>query len=248
MIDDYEARRTQAKGTKAFDKQRLIDAIERVSVATFDALWTDAAAALPARIDEAIWWEAWLTLRSASGEHLDEFRRLAARAGFTVSNRTLWFPERVVVQLHGTQQQWLDTPVLTGLLAELRGAKTTAEFFTSQTRAAQAAWTADLRGRLRVDLRGDDCVTLLDTGVNHGHPLLAHFVHDDDLHTVEPGWGVDDANGHGTELAGLALLGDLTDSLAGQAEVVVGHRLESVKILRHGGDPSWHSHRCAPSC
>ena len=31
-----------------------------------------------------------------------------------------------------------------------------------------------------------------------------------DQHTVEPGWGPDDVHGHGTQMAGVALAGDLT--------------------------------------
>jgi hypothetical protein len=236
LLADYTSHRTQAGGTKAFDHQRLIDAIERVSVATFEALWTDDLATLPVLDDEALWWEAWLPAREPHDEHLVEFRRMAAHIGFTVSERTLVFPERVVVQLHGTKQQWLAAPLLVGLLAELRRAKTTAEFFTSQGREEQTAWTADLQQRLRAVEGGDGYVTLLDTGVNHAHPLLAPFVQDEDLHTVQPAWGVHDTNGHGTELAGLALLGDLTGPLAGQSELTVGHRLESVKVLRYGGD------------
>jgi len=78
--------------------------------------------------------------------------------------------------------------------------------------------------------------TLLDTGVNHGHPLLALMVDDGDRHTVEPGWGHEDANGHGTELAGLALFGDLTPTLSDEGALSVPHRLESVKILQGPGD------------
>jgi len=235
LLADYAAHRTNKNGD-ALDNQPLIDAIARVSVATFESLWTDTAAALPARDDEAIWWEAWLPAREPKARRLEEFRQAAARAGFTVSERPLHFPERIVVQVHGTKHQWLAAPLLTSVLAELRRAKTTAAFFMSQTREGQAAWTKDLLQRLRTDADSNQFVTLLDTGVNHGHPLLAPLVQVGDLHTVQPGWGVHDGNGHGTELAGLATLGDLTGSLEGQSELVVGHRLESVKILRDEGD------------
>ncbi|WP_296277142.1 S8 family serine peptidase, partial [Pseudomonas sp. UBA7530] len=48
-------------------------------------------------------------------------------------------------------------------------------------------------------------ICILDTGVNHGHPLLAPALADPDLHTIEPDWGVEDQHGHGTNMAGLAL-------------------------------------------
>ena len=58
-----------------------------------------------------------------------------------------------------------------------------------------------------------------------------------DLHTVEPGWGTDDVHGHGTQMAGVALAGDLTALVEGNDPVVLEHRLESVKLLPEpGGD------------
>ncbi len=56
------------------------------------------------------------------------------------------------------------------------------------------------------------------------------------LHSITPHWGPDDVNGHGTELAGLALMGDLTSALSDEGLLDVPHRLESVKILRWPGD------------
>ncbi|MGH9887500.1 MAG: S8 family peptidase, partial [bacterium] len=57
-------------------------------------------------------------------------------------------------------------------------------------------------------------------------------------HCCEPTWGVHDHDGHGTEMAGLALHGDLTPVLAGSGVVQLRHCLESVKILPpHGENP-----------
>ena len=78
---------------------------------------------------------------------------------------------------------------------------------------------------------------LLDTGVNRGHPLLAPALDMGDLHTVEPGWGTDDSAGHGTEMAGLALVGDLSELLADAGPVEIEHRLESVKLIPHTAMP-----------
>ncbi len=80
------------------------------------------------------------------------------------------------------------------------------------------------------------------TRVNRGHPLLAPALAAQDLHTVEPAWGTDDNHGHGTEMAGLALAGNLMDLLDGKGPVKFDHRLESVKLLPHGG-AGGHDHR-----
>ena len=76
---------------------------------------------------------------------------------------------------------------------------------------------------------------LLDTGINRGHPLIAPTLDTTDLHTVEPAWGTRDDAGHGTEMAGLAIAGNLTDVLDNNADIEIEHRLESVKLLRDDG-------------
>jgi hypothetical protein len=235
LIADYEGHKVDKAG-KPRDNRALIDAIRAVRVATFDSLWTDRAEALPTDGAEIIWWEAWL----AAGEHreqmLDDYRTVAAMAGFTVSERVLHFPERSVVLLHGSKAQLLQSALLLNMIAELRRAKTTAEFFAALPLDEQAEWAGNLQERLAHEHINNSYVTLLDTGVNHGHPLIAPMVADADRHSINPDWGLDDGNGHGTELAGLALLGDLTPVLADEGLVMVPHRLESVKVLRGPGD------------
>ena len=53
----------------------------------------------------------------------------------------------------------------------------------------------------------------------------------DDCHACDPTWSTDDHDGHGTEMAGLALFGDLGDAMLGGGPVRLRHRLESVKFL-----------------
>jgi hypothetical protein len=66
--------------------------------------------------------------------------------------------------------------------------------------------------------------------------LLEGSLAEQDLHTVDPDWTAADEDGHGTELAGIALFGDLTPVLVAQGPVVLPARLESVKLLRESGD------------
>ncbi|WP_268768089.1 S8 family serine peptidase [Leptospira santarosai] len=71
-------------------------------------------------------------------------------------------------------------------------------------------WVLDLQNRLEIhpDHR-DVAVCILDTGVNVAHPLLTQSIEEDDLDSFHPEWGKEDHHGHGTRMAGLALLGDL---------------------------------------
>ena len=133
-------------------------------------------------------------------------------------------------------------------IAELRRPKETAEFFDSMPAPEQEEWLEDLMARARFPSHTEDVpyVCLLDTGVNRGHRVLAPALAGADLHTVEPGWGTDDADGHGTEMAGLALGGNLAELLAASGPAQFGHRLESVKLLPHdgatGADPEHHGY------
>ena len=235
LITEYVDHKTDKNGNPR-DQQTLVDAISALRVATFDSLWTDVAAALPDDPAQTIWWEAWLSLGAHAERTLADFRRVADMAGLRVSDRVLYFPERVVAQVLGTKNQFLQSSLVLNMIAELRRAKTTAEFFANLALEEQDDWQGDLQRRLQPEPGGNAYVTLLDTGVNHGHPLLAPFVAYADRHAIEPDWGPDDENGHGSELAGLALIGDLTAALAEDAPLLVPHRLESVKVLRFPGD------------
>ena len=160
----------------------------------------------------------------------------------------LRFPERTVLLARASVEQMRASMVTLNSIAELRRPKETAEFFDSLLPSEQLEWLEDLLARTRYPSSAKDApyVCLLDTGINRGHPLLAPALAVADLHTVDPGWGTDDANGHGTEMAGLALGGNLAELLAASGPVDFRHRLESVKLLPRGGatgtDPEHHGY------
>lgn len=81
-----------------------------------------------------------------------------------------------------------------------------------------------------------NAVCLLDSGINHGHPLLEPVVPPDGLQTLHPAWGTadDPALPHGTMMAGLAGYGELTHSLATDLSVGLSHWVESVKMVQTG--------------
>lgn len=210
----------------------LINVITAFELATFDVLWTDDDAPPEPEIES--WFQVWL--------RLTEEGPAATRAAFAdetfdldieVEPGYVTFPGRVVVAVRATRAVLADSLQLLDMVAEIRGVQPTADFFLSElTTYEQVQWVADLRGRRRLP-RPDSksYVTLLDTGVNNGHMLLTDLVDDDDLHAVDPDWRVTDHEGHGTGMAGLSLIGDLTEHMAGDGRVTIPHRLESVKIL-----------------
>lgn len=105
--------------------------------------------------------------------------------------------------------------------------------------------TVDLPPRYGLDLRvlttdiqdippvpspkeGAPGIVVLDSGLATGHPLLAPAV--GDAESFLPGHGPDDEHGHGTHMAGLALYGDLQETLESGAFVPL-LRLFSGRIL-----------------
>jgi len=236
LIRDYLAEKRDIAG-RARDNRRLIDTIRNIRAASLRALWTDDSEEFPAADEGPVWWEAWLHVRRDRGAAVAAFRRRAGAQGMETAPGELKFPERSVLLIHASTDRMQRSIVTLNMIAELRRPKETADFFDSLPRDEQKEWLDDLRGRTRYRAT-DDAVShicLLDTGVNRGHPLLTPALAAADLHTVEPAWGTDDGDGHGTGMAGLALFGDLTEPLAGSEPVEVRHRLESVKLLPEDG-------------
>lgn len=232
-IQAYLAERKKANGD-AWDNKALINTIQEIRAAAFNELWTDDSSALPSSEEESIWWEVWLSAQKDRNESLHSFRNIATQIGFEVSPDELHFPERIVLLVHGSQQQIQRSVMLLNSIAELRRAKETAEFFDALKPIEQREWVDELLNRTEWSQADTPYVCILDTGVNAGHPLLMPTLAPEDMHSVEPtAWGVDDKAGHGTGMAGVVVWGDLAEAMDTSNPVVLTHRLESVKLLPH---------------
>jgi hypothetical protein len=216
----------------------LVNAIENIRRAAFSELWTDATD--PPEDDENHWFQVWLrhTLAKA-GVVVDEFAKEAAKVGIEVAPGHVQFPGRLVVAAYGNRAAFQKAMELLDLVAEIRFVQPNAEFFIGDlTPAEQADWITDLVDQTTVAAADAPHVCILDTGVNHGHPLLEHALHAQDVHTYHPDWPIHDEDGHGTGMAGVALYGDLPAALNAAEHVALPHRLESVKIYPPDGENS----------
>lgn len=104
------------------------------------------------------------------------------------------------------------------------------------TMEEQQEYLDDLLERLEPAAETAPAVCHLDTGVARTHVLLGDSLAAQDLHTVLGVSGFDQ-DGHGTNMAGIALFGDLEAQLAGSAPVLLRHRLESVRIMPQNAEP-----------
>ena len=267
LIRDYVDQKKNARGHPR-DNQRLVDAILRIRAATLRALWTDTSE-FPSEDEGALWWEVWLPAGKDRQGVLSGFRaRVAAMepgfaaaiesnnsmdtqtvdASMRVAEGQIYFPERTIILVHASVTQMQQSILLLNSIAELRRARDTAEFIDSLLPDEQQEWLDNLITRSIYPLEGDTVphVCLLDTGVNRGHRLLEPALAASDVHTVQPSWGTDDGDGHGTEMAGLALAGNLLEHLVTGDTIHFPHRLESVKLLpfdgANGGGPVLHGY------
>ena len=237
-INDYRYKDTTPNqaGTTSPKNRELVESIAHIRLAALKSLWTDDLALYP-NPDKELTWEVWLR-KSQNNDLLQRFKDLATDINLVVSELAITFVDRVVILVRGKGRDLSRSADLLGSIAELRLAKSTADFFTEMNRVEQQEWVNDLVDRLQPPTDDNSLyVCLLDTGINNGHPLLNPLVDNYDLHAYKPAWGVDDRQGHGTQMSGLTAYGDLTEALASQGAWSVPHRLESVKII-NSADPN----------
>jgi len=241
-----------SKDTQAGPRnQKLLNAIESIRSATLEALWTDDIDLFPVDENEQVWWEVWLPVGKNRRSAIEQFQLVAISLGFRLAEGEIEFPERTVMMVNGSASQLKRSIMALSMIAELRQAKETADFFDSLAPQEQHQWAAELQERLSVldPEESQPHICILDTGINNGHPLLANSLQLADCHTINPSWGHEDQCGHGTEMAGLALFGNLTPVLVSNTPVTVSHRLESVKLLgqngTNGSNPKHHGYLTA---
>jgi len=224
-FEEYATQRT-TKGERSH--KDLVESISRLQLATLRALWTDSAEEYPDE-HQSLWWEVWL--RTSDGKEVKRLSNFCEQLGLTVGDGRLTFPDRIVLLVKATARQLSGSIDVLNDVAEVRRAKETADDFLKMTSGELAEWTKDLADRLDCADASAPTVCVLDTGTNRGHPLLKGSLPETDMHAWKPSWGVLDHDGHGTEMAGLALLGDLTVPLVSASRLPLRHGLESVKIL-----------------
>lgn len=213
----------------------LVQSLAAITEAGLRALWRGPQDKFPGA-NGAAHWEIWL-----DPDEADAFIAAASTYHVQIGTDRLHFPEDVVVIGWATRDNLALAVRRIGGVRALASPAVTAEFFDAMDVQEQVAWVQDLGQRTTYAGPVDGgYVTLLDTGVSRAHPLIAPVLPAADRHAAEPAWGLDDVRGHGTQLAGLALFGDLTSALQSAMPVVVSHRLESVKLLPDAGANPYH--------
>lgn len=236
VSDFSEKNRIKKDGTEGRPYNAdLVQSIGAIVEAGLRALWRSPGQKFPERNDKRPW-EIWLDKEAAA-----DFIVGAPDYGVGISVDRLEFPEDIVIIGTATSDALaLAIRRLAGVRA-LAAPTVTADYFDSLKIEEQIEWVDDLVSRARFDVGGDpNYITLLDRGVSRAHPLIRPALAVADRHAAEAAWGLEDAVGHGTQLAGLALFGDLTTAIQAMDPLQVRHRLESAKIIPDAGHNPHH--------
>lgn len=214
----------------------LVQSIGAIAEAGLRQLWRGHPDNFPTGAGE-VGWEVWIDRVQA-----DAFLQKGSLRGIQFSSDRLHFPEEIVTFALASVETLALAIKELGAVTGLNLPSTRADYYESLDGIAQTVEASELLKRIRFRHENDDAtrVTILDTGVGLANPLIAPALSPADRFAVEPAWGLDDVEGHGTRMAGLALLGDLQVALRSGTEIEVTHRLESVKIIPDAGKNPYH--------
>lgn len=209
----------------------LIQSLSAITEAGLRALWRSPTQRFPQEQGAANW-EIWLDPAEA-----EAFVGGAQAYGVTIGADRLEFPEDIVVIGNATRDSLATAVRRLGGVRAMAAPTITADFFDGQPVDEQAQWVDNLLQRTTYPHHANlGYLALLDTGVSRAHPLINPVLSVDDRHAADPAWAMEDIKGHGTQMAGLTLYGDLTPKLHDQSALEISYRLESVKLLPDAGE------------
>ena len=232
ILSDYLSKTVTRKGVVKPMYSPLVDAIEKIGIAAAHQLWTEHDTPFPLR--QTTWFEVWLRRGASELDRaaiLGQFEALSSTVGLRVGKGRINLPEHTILAAYGTGEVIAKDLALLSCIAELRQGRDYADFFDAMQVPEQAAWASDLAKRTRPADSTAPFITILDTGINRGHPVLQTHIPAEHNQTINQEWTAADDCSHGTMMAGLCLFGDLTSALANSASIQLQAHVEGVKIV-----------------
>lgn len=232
LISDYLTKTQKVKGQFQPKYRPLIDAIEKIAAAAAEQLWTEPDEPFPQ--EETMWFEIWLRRGASEADRqiiLTQFKTLAQSCSITVGKGQITLPEHTIIAVYCCGRNLSSELALLNCIAEIRRGRDYADVFSGLRPQEQVEWAYDLLHRVLPAGDGAPFVSVLDTGINRGHPLLEEFIAETDNLTVESSWSAADDDNHGTLMAGLCLFGDLTPVLSSSEIIELQVKVEGVKIV-----------------
>jgi Subtilase family len=210
---------------------KLFESAAQIRATTLLDLWTDRLDRYPRQKGDYEW-EIW-----TRADFQDSFDRVLGVLGLRSYGHPSVFVDTVVRSVIATPAQVAQVVQASAAVVGLRSASTFVSSDLGVGPRDPAATIHAVTGRVRWPHSGSPVVSLLDTGVQSRHPLLAGASPAKRRFTAEPFWGVEDHHGHGTQMAGIVLYGDLATVPKDRSPVDVVPRLESVVVTAPANAP-----------
>lgn len=235
FFDKIEKYLTIATKKGNYRYRDLIESIEKIKLSALENFWSGSES-FPQDLDQKYFLEAWLRVGDNRDLIINRFKEQASKSEIFVSENPLLFPETTVFLIRASMNQLKQSILILDCISEIRVYKDTPASFLEMKPLEEMVWVNNLQDRISyTDNHKDIAICIFDTGVNYSHPLLKESISEKEADSYNPIWGIADHRGHGTEMAGLALYGDLYPLLLSNEQVVLNHSLESVKILPPSG-------------
>ena len=242
--ESYFLNKVKEYGSSDLTKRRnpknndLIRTIEDVRIAILESFWVGDKKSIPEIVPCIC--ELWLRYDEkdtyGSKDQVEHsIRGICESNNIYIGKQKIEFPERLVFLIRANRIQLENILETCDYIAEIRKSPEANSFFIGLSKKDQSEWIDDLLSRTKyVDTNVSICI--LDGGINEYHPLIAPFISEHDIHTVNETWGTQDDYAHGTEMAGLTLYYDLNRNLESGDPITIDHSTESVKILPKSND------------
>lgn len=230
-VEAYATEQTKSGKPKNND---LVSSIENIKLAMLESFWVGKHDTIPT--DDPVWCELWLRYdyRSANPESWktteENITLICQENNIPIDEKHIIFPERIVKLICANANALKNLISMCPFITEIRCAPEVTSFFEELSYSEQTEWVEELLSRTTYE-KGNVSVCLFDTGITSGHPLLTPATDINHIQAVNTAWGSGDHQGHGTEMAGVALFFDLKQALESSNPISISHEIESVKIL-----------------
>jgi Subtilase family len=236
-INEYETQFTRPRSANGIPKPKhmdFINSIDTIEEALITELFVGNRSYLPEQETEVKWWEV-----SIAGGEISRDQSNASRQDLKAICEELDVPidTRSVAILVDSQFFLVKTSILK--LKQIIAKCNSILNFRAPSMAivqynASSGRVFDVDEVVGIIQRAPENaprVTVIDTGVNHNHPVFEHVIPHGGLYTVDASsTSTADYHGHGTSVASIAGFGDITPLLTRNAPFILEHFVESVRI------------------
>lgn len=216
------------------DKKRpsnfyFFESIDRFYPTKIEDLWLDDEELLPeaGRLAE---WEVWVRPEASQ-----RMRSSAKLYGVRFEVGEVEFSRVRVLRAHARREDLQRLIDKSGAVMELRACSSLTLDMLDMGHDARRQLNADILARVRPPPAEAARISILDSGVDHSHPLLSPALAESCCHSLSEHWPGNGWDAHGTRVAGIALYPDLGVTLEGTGPIQPENSLESVTILRPPG-------------